>query len=314
MPNPATYPQAATNLPTPQNPQPYIGRFAPSPTGPLHFGSLIAAVASYLDAKAHRGLWLLRIEDLDPPREVEGAATAIQNQLAKLGLEWDGDVLFQSARLNAYEHFLNKLMAAKHCFYCNCTRARMQSLGAVYDGHCRSHQKLPKDSSPAAIRVAVSDQTIHFNDRIQGGYQQNLLAEVGDFVVRRKDKLFAYQLAVVADDHFQGITDIVRGHDLIDSTPRQIYLQQLLGFRSPSYAHFPVAANKDGDKLSKQHHAQAIELKNPAAALTSAMEFLGLKPPAELAGESAPTVLKWGIANWDVHSIPKLATINGLWN
>lgn len=305
--------QAANHLPAAPNTTLYVGRFAPSPTGPLHFGSLVAAVASYLDAKSQKGSWLLRIEDLDPPREMKGAAATIQNQLVELGLEWDGDVLFQSTRLQAYQHLLNELISKKRCFYCNCTRARMQSLGAVYDGHCRKHSKPPGDKSPTAIRVRTEEQLVQFTDRIQGSYRQNLLSEVGDFVVKRKDKLFAYQLAVVADDQFQGITDVVRGHDLIDSTPRQIYLQQQLGLQPLRYAHFPVAANNSGEKLSKQHYAEEIDLKKPSLSLINAMDFLGMKPSTELNGESASAVLKWGTANWDIQNIPKLATINGIW-
>lgn len=291
----------------------YIGRFAPSPTGPLHFGSLIAALASYLDARAQQGQWLIRIEDLDPPREIEGSADIILQQLSSLGFTWDGQVLYQSTRIEAYEAALEKLARQNLCFFCNCTRARMQTLAGVYDGHCRNRKESPLDKAPYATRIQVADQTIVFEDRIQGPYKQRLLHEVGDFVIRRKDTFFAYQLAVIVDDEFQQITDVVRGFDLIDSTPRQIYLQRLLGLPALRYAHFPVAADCSGEKLSKQQHAQEIEAKQGSLLLIKAMDFLGLNPPEELRLEPAKSVLDWGISHWDIQNIPKLATINGIW-
>ncbi|MFK7865233.1 MAG: tRNA glutamyl-Q(34) synthetase GluQRS [Pseudohongiellaceae bacterium] len=291
----------------------YVGRFAPSPTGPLHFGSLIAALASYFDARSKHGHWLVRIEDLDPPREIAGAASMILDQLNALGLIWDGQVLYQSSRLESYETALQQLDSQGLCFYCNCTRARMHSIGAVYDGHCRARIKYPEGGSPYAIRLQTDEQTIEFEDRIQGSYLQNLSTDVGDFVIRRKDKLFAYQLAVVVDDDYQQVTDVVRGYDLIDSTPRQMYLQQQLGLKPLRYAHFPVAADHVGEKLSKQHHAQEIEVKQGSMILIKAMEFLGLRPPHELTLEPPEVTLAWGISHWDIQNVPKLATINGIW-
>lgn len=292
----------------------YVGRFAPSPTGPLHFGSLVAALASYLDAKAQHGKWLLRIEDLDPPRESPGAAGIILEQLQQLGFVWDGEVLYQSARLQAYEAALKQLQASGHCFCCTCTRPRIQALGAIYDGHCRANSAaISQPQEPYAIRIQAPDQLISFNDRIQGRYTQNIGREVGDFVIKRKDSLFAYQLAVVVDDSFQEITDVVRGFDLIDSTPRQIYLQNQLSLPTPRYAHFPVAANKAGEKLSKQQQADEINLERGSERLLQAMTFLGLNPGAELLKESPLALMNWAIARWDIQNVPKLATINGSW-
>lgn len=293
--------------------QSYVGRFAPSPTGPLHFGSLVAALASYLDAKSKLGKWLVRIEDLDPPRESAGAAEIILDQLLALGFSWDGDILYQSSRLAAYETALQQLNASELCFCCNCTRPRIQALGAVYDGHCRANSNITDISGPYAIRIQTVDQSICFDDLIQGEYQQNIGLDVGDFVIKRKDNLFAYQLAVVVDDAFQNITDVVRGFDLIDSTARQIYLQQLLCIPTPRYGHFPVAANLAGEKLSKQQHASEIDLSRGGECLLQAMKFLGLNVPSELAGESPELLMNWAISQWDIQNVPKLATISGNW-
>lgn len=292
---------------------PYVGRFAPSPTGPLHFGSLVAALASYLDAKANRGKWLVRIEDLDPPRESKGAAETILDQLQALGFGWDGDILYQSSRLANYETALQQLTSNGLCFYCNCTRPRIQALGTAYDGHCRTNKKPISESGPYAIRLLTDDADIRFDDAIQGEHHQNIGKEVGDFVIKRKDSLFAYQLAVVVDDAFQGVTDVVRGFDLIDSTARQVYLQQGLCLATPRYAHFPVAANLAGEKLSKQQQASGIDVSRGSECLLQAMEFLGLNPPSELAGESPPLLMNWAISHWDIQNVPKLATISGNW-
>lgn len=296
-------------------PAPYVGRFAPSPTGPLHFGSLIAALASYLDAKSKTGKWLLRMEDLDPPREPAGAAENILEQLQNLGFDWDGDVLYQSSRIQAYEQAMYSLTEQGMCFYCHCTRPRIQALGSVYDGQCRGNVRTTDSTEieGAAIRVKTLDQVVTFQDRIQGHFQQNIQHHTGDFVIKRKDKLFAYQLAVVVDDGFQGITDVVRGYDLIDSTPRQIYLQQYLQLATPRYAHFPVAADSSGNKLSKQHFADEISSSQGSKHLLQAMDFLGLSPDPALITETPATLLKWGIAHWDIQHIPKLATITGFW-
>ena len=283
----------------------YVGRFAPSPTGPLHFGSLVAALASYLDAKANGGRWLVRIEDLDPPREVTGSSTLILRQLQALGMDWDDDVLYQSTRLSVYERILQQLENREYCFYCDCSRQRVSGLEGVYDGRCRSRGL---NSSPGlAIRLKISPKTVRFTDGIQGDYAQNLEHEVGDFILRRKDGLFAYQLAVVADDAAQKITHVVRGYDLLSSTPRQIYLQQRLGLPTPSYAHIPIIVNDLGQKLSKQHFAEPIDLKNVPSLLVSALQFLGMTPPPTLIGAAPAALMTWGAEHWDIQRVPKLA-------
>lgn len=284
----------------------YIGRFAPSPSGPLHFGSLIAALASYLDARAHHGQWLLRMEDLDPSREPPQAAGQILEALEAFGLHWDGPVLYQSSRLPAYRDALQRLQQEGLIYACDCTRQQIQGLGGVYDNRCRDRKDVPQD---CALRVKVADRTIHFRDEIQGATQQQLLRECGDFVLLRKDGLFAYQLAVVVDDAFQNISCIVRGSDLLDSTPRQIYLQQCLGFETPQYAHFPVAVNEDNQKLSKQHFAAPLDHKTPLPALLRALMFLGQPLSEELAEGDIANVLQWAIAHWDIQAVPKLANI-----
>lgn len=313
-----TLPNQATDLYSGVDSE-YIGRFAPSPTGPLHFGSLVAATASYLDAKRHNGTWIVRIEDLDPPREPKGAADLILSQLDALGLHWDGSVIYQSARLDAYQDALAALHSNGLCFACNCTRARIQSIGSVYDGHCRA-QPMELASTSAdennnyAIRVKTSETVVNFEDLIQGAIQQNIRRDCGDFVIKRKDKLFAYQLAVVVDDAFQKITHVVRGYDLLDSTPRQIYLQQQLNIRKPVYAHFPVAADAKGEKLSKQHFAPAIDTNSAIDYLFLAMKFLGLDMTTAGKFTKPEDILKWGVEHWDIQRVPKLATISGSWS
>ena len=286
----------------------YIGRFAPSPTGPLHFGSLVAAVASFLDAKANNGLWLMRMEDLDPLREPKGAAEKILDQLTKLGLEWDGELLYQSTRLDDYDKILQQLAKKELCYECDCTRPAIKAMGSIYNGQCR--KRISKPGSDYAIRLRTESGTIEFNDLVQGNYRQNLETEVGDFVIVRKDKLFAYQLAVVADDALQNITHIIRGNDLIDSTPRQIYLQQLLNYKTPTYGHIPVIVNAKGQKLSKQHFATPIDTEHGPMLIHQAMKFLGLSPPTTIQQATVKEQLAWGIAVWDIQAVPKLANIS----
>ena len=285
----------------------YIGRFAPSPTGPLHFGSLLAGLASYLDAKSQDGIWLMRMEDLDPPREPPGTADFILNQLLELGLEWDGPVLYQSTRLDEYQRVMDQLQERELCFFCDCTRPRIRSLGSVYDGHCQ--ERGLKSSSETAVRLKVDNSAISFTDAVQGIYSQNLINEVGDFVIQRKDGLFAYQLAVVVDDAYQGITHIVRGYDLLDSTPRQIHIQRLMGYSTPNYAHIPIIVNEQGQKLSKQHFAESIDTANAAAQIFSALQFLNQNPPQTLKRDSCKSILEWAISSWDIQAVPKLANM-----
>jgi glutamyl-Q tRNA(Asp) synthetase len=283
----------------------YIGRFAPSPTGPLHFGSLVAAIGSYLDAKHHQGKWLVRIEDLDTPRTVSGAAFGILGMLETYGLHWDGDVIYQSRRTTAYEEVFHRLKDSGDVYPCACSRKEiadpaLQHGGElVYPGTCRNGVAQGKDAW--AWRVLVNDTCIAFNDRLQGNIAQGLASEVGDFVVLRADGLFAYQLAVVVDDAAQGITDVVRGTDLLYSTPRQIYLQQLLGLASPTYMHLPVAVNAQGQKLSKQSLARPVDKNNAVATFFDALVFLRQHPPAELRLGSVGQIRDWAIANWQTN-------------
>lgn len=285
----------------------YVGRFAPSPTGPLHFGSLLAAVASYLDARAHNGRWLLRMEDLDPPREPAGAADQILQQLTAFGLHWDGEVLYQSSRLADYAEVLQQLQRDDHCFYCTCTRPDLRAMGFVYDGRCRQRTDAPTTRS--AVRVKTMDVDIAINDGILGIYRQNIETDCGDFIIRRKDGLFAYQLAVVVDDAHQGITHVIRGADLLDSTPRQVYLQRLLGYHTPQYAHVPLIVDRRGEKLSKQSFAPALATGEAQSLIHSALQLLGQQPPERDEFASHESLLQWAIANWDIQAVPKLATI-----
>jgi glutamyl-Q tRNA(Asp) synthetase len=282
----------------------YIGRFAPSPSGALHFGSLLAALASFLDARASKGAWLLRMEDLDPAREPAGAADQILFALELFELHWDGPVVYQSQRLDAYADALNTLQEQGLLYACDCSRQRIRAMGGVYDNRCRQRSQPPVGSS--ALRISVDDTEYHFTDRIQGDVVQ---ITAGDFVLKRRDGLFAYQLAVVVDDAWQCVTDIVRGYDLLDSTPRQLYLQHLLHYPVPQYAHIPVAVNAQGQKLSKQHFAKALSLENAHQQMFNALQFLGQNPPAELHGATVAAQLQWAIANWDIQRIPKLANI-----
>lgn len=288
----------------------YRGRFAPSPTGPLHFGSLLAALGSYLQARSRYGEWLVRMEDIDPPREVAGAADAILRTLEAYGLYWDGTVLYQSRRSEAYLDAIETLLRTKRAYHCTCSRkaiAEYQSAhgrpGHIYPGLCRTANNPSRPD--AAIRVNIDGTTtITFTDRLQGEVLQNLRDEVGDFVIRRADGLFAYQLAVVVDDAAQGITEVVRGSDLLDSTPRQIFLQQSLNLPTPHYLHLPVAVNEQGQKLSKQTFAPALDDKNPLPTLITALAFLGQKPTPELAYASVEELLQWATRHWRPNAIP----------
>ena len=280
---------------------PYRGRFAPSPSGPLHLGSLIAAVASFLDARHQRGTWLLRMEDLDPPREQPGAADAILHSLQQHGLHWDDEVLWQAGRAGAYDQALTSLWQAGHLFYCDCTRQILGPEGCC-GGRCRPRQAELKP--PVATRVAVAGPaTVDFNDLWQGRQHCELGLSVNDFTVLRKDGLYAYQLAVVVDDAAQGITHVIRGSDLLDSTARQIYLQQLLGFPTPVYGHFPVMLNEHGQKLSKQNKAPAIDDSQARDNLRQALRFLRQPaPPADLA--TAAEILAFATTHWSRQAIP----------
>lgn len=280
----------------------YIGRFAPSPTGPLHQGSVVAAIASYLDAKAHNGRWLVRIEDVDSPRTVPGAADAILRCLEALSLEWDGEVIHQSQRTHHYHDALAALQSRNATYPCACTRREIADSavygtdGPVYPGTCRNG--LPAGRVARATRVRTAQSRIEFTDAIQGLVTQDLECDCGDFVVLRADGLFAYQLAVIVDDHLQGVTHVVRGADLLDSTPRQIHLQRLLGCATPQYAHVPVALNRNGEKLSKQTRAEAVSAGEAASAFVSALRFLGQPAPQELTGATTREIRDFAAAHW----------------
>ncbi|MGE5096245.1 MAG: tRNA glutamyl-Q(34) synthetase GluQRS [Betaproteobacteria bacterium] len=284
----------------------YRGRFAPSPTGPLHFGSLVAAAASWLDARAAGGEWLVRIEDVDAPRCVPGAAGAILRALEALGLTWDGEVVRQGERTERYEAALERLRALGLVYRCKCSRreiadSALQGIeGAIYPGTCRHRHVAPDE--PAAERAIAPAEPIAFDDRVQGAIAQDVARDIGDFVLKRRDGLHAYQLAVVVDDAEQGITDVVRGADLLWSTPRQIALQRWLGYPTPSYMHVPVAADRAGDKLSKQTHAAAIDIRDAVHELRRALRFLG-QPAA--AGATAAQVLEQARIAWDPARVPR---------
>lgn len=289
----------------------YRGRFAPSPTGPLHSGSLVAAVGSYLEAKTRGGEWLVRIEDIDTPRVVPGAADEILRTLEAFGMAWDGSVLYQSKRTDAYRAALEQLQASGATYLCACTRREIADSGVlgidgpVYPGTCRNGLPQGRDlHTVRATRVRTRDALVTFDDGVQGRITQDVEHAVGDFIVARADGLTAYQLAVVVDDAAQEITDIVRGADLLDSTPRQIWLQQRLKLAAPHYAHLPVVLNARGEKLSKQTRAAAIDRNKPLPALINALTFLHQTPPAKLHTSSIHELWAWALQNWRLASIP----------
>jgi glutamyl-Q tRNA(Asp) synthetase len=286
----------------------YRGRFAPSPTGPLHFGSMVAAVGSYLQARRQGGSWLVRMEDLDPPREVPGAAAAILRTLERFGFQWDGDVVYQSQRSEAYIETLERLSSNGLVYPCGCTRSEIAEAapagryGPIYQGICR--QGLSKDRQPRALRVLTHDAPTVFTDALLGRFEQRIEKEIGDFVVRRADKLFAYQLAVVVDDAEQQISEVVRGADLLDNTPRQIHLQQLLGLPTPRYVHLPVALTADGQKLSKQTGAAGIHELRQQLVLFQVLEFLNQQPPVELMDADLDDLWRWAVEHWRLEAVP----------
>lgn len=294
-----------------RNPAPYIGRFAPSPTGPLHFGSLAAAVASYLQARANAGQWRLRIEDIDPPREQAGASDDILKALDRYGFEWDGDVIFQSSRRQAHEAALQSLLDCDLAYPCGCSRrdladARRGPLGAIYPGTCRTGC----DATETATRFRTTNQPVSFKDALQGPQTQCLERESGDFVICRRDGLIAYHLAVVVDDDIDGVTEVVRGIDLMDSTPRQIALQQSLGLPTPDYAHIPVITHPNGDKLSKLTGARGIPTDNMSRALVAALVALSQDPPISIWHCDLQEVWDWATENWQLEAMRGLAAVS----
>jgi glutamyl-Q tRNA(Asp) synthetase len=292
----------------------YRGRFAPSPTGPLHFGSLVAAAGSFLEARTRGGEWLVRMEDLDPQRVVAGAAGEILRTLEACAMEWDGPVVYQSTRSAAYHSALHRLRKKRLVYPCACSRREIADSavtgieGPVYPGTCRAG--LPPDKAARALRIDTRGARVVFDDIVQGRIEHDVERDFGDFVLYRVDDVYAYQLAVVVDDAEQGVTDIVRGADLLRSTPRQIYLQQLLGLPQARYAHLPVAVNELGEKLSKQTHAAPVDARNPQPALVSALAFLGQQPPLELTRGTIKELWDWALANWRLARVPRLASVS----
>jgi glutamyl-Q tRNA(Asp) synthetase len=267
---------------------------------------MVAAIGSYLQARSQGGEWLVRIEDIDPPREVPGAADAILRTLERFGLHWDGVVIYQSRRSAAYLDALEQLRSDGLLYFCRCSRNELTALGRygpIYQGRCRN-----RGENDGALRVVTHDDEIVFHDLLYGPFRQRLQSEIGDFVVRRADGLFAYQLAVVVDDAAQEITEVVRGSDLLDNTPRQIHLQQLLGYATPRYVHLPIALNAHGQKLSKQSGAAAINSMPAAPLLLQVLEFLGQQPPLDLAGATLAEIWRWAIGHWRLAAIPSSAS------
>jgi len=281
------------------NPGQVIGRFAPSPSGDLHFGSLVAAVGSYLEAKSVGGRWLIRIEDIDPPREIAGSAGRIIEDLHRLGMAPDGPVLYQSSRLDAYQHAINQLLENGLAYPCACSRKDLPATG-IYPGTCKNG--IAEGKEPRSVRFCVDSGSCEFIDKLQGIISDSPAAISGDFVIQRVDGLYAYQLAVVVDDEFQGITQVVRGADLLDSTYRQIFLQKALGFVTPDYMHLPVALSLDGKKLSKRIKTDPLKNQDPANAVGQALHFLGQNPPP---GLSLDDLWAWALQYWNSDLIPR---------
>jgi glutamyl-Q tRNA(Asp) synthetase len=283
-------------MPEPFGNSGYVGRFAPSPTGPLHFGSLLAALASYLDAKSNRGIWLLRIEDLDPPRQDPTADAHFVEVLNAFGLNWDREIRFQSHRGKSYQAALDRLIESGHAFPCSCSRKELA--GHPHQGRCQ-----PDPNKALAWRFLANPNGVSFEDQLQGFYYPSTPHERDDFVIRRRDTLWSYQLAVVVDDQDQGVTHVMRGIDLIDSTPRQIQLQRALGYRTPNYAHLPIAVETNGQKLSKQNLALPLGVRSPERTLYIALQWLRQAPPKTLAKGSIDEILQWAIGHWDLSAL-----------
>ena len=283
----------------------YVGRFAPSPTGDLHLGSLYTAAASFLDARANGGRWLVRVEDLDGPRVVPGSADGILRTLSRFGFEWDGEVVHQSDRSDRYAAALDDLRARGLTFQCSCSRLQLAE-DERYPGHCRDGPLKP--GTPCATRVRVDQAAIQFSDRIQGTFRQDVAATVGDMLVRRRDQLFAYVLAVVVDDAAQRVTRVVRGADLLDNTPRQIHLQRLLGLPAHDYAHVPLLLEPDGRKLAKSSRSVQLDGGAPLPLLIKVFGLLNLSPPPELDLATIPEAWNWAIGRWNIDRVPRRLT------
>ena len=294
---------------------PTTGRFAPSPSGPLHFGSLVAALASYCQARSQQGRWLLRIEDVDTPRVVSGSDQQILRDLEAFGFAWDGPVLYQSDQFEQYRFYLEQLLARGDCYGCECSRrilreqgARSGPLGQIYPGNCR-RKNLPSAGHSIRLNTAAAN-TVSFVDQVYGEFGLNLPESVGDFVLRRADNIFAYHLAVVVDDELQGVDEVVRGADLLENTCLHIFLQHKLGFTNPRYMHIPLVNNAQGVKLSKQTGANPIDHRHASRQLLAALSHLGQSPEVDLQHASPEEVLTWAITNWHPGSIPALQAVS----
>lgn len=291
--------------------QPYVGRFAPSPSGDLHFGSLVAAVVSYLEAKTRQGKWLLRIEDIDEPRSSSQSAKSIINDLDKLGFEYDDAIEYQSKRHEHYQKAIDALLENRSAYFCNCSRKKVAEAalkgkeGWRYPGWCRSIHQPP--AGQYSIKFNVDGLRCAFNDQLQGELVESL-NDYGDFALKRADGYFSYQLAVVVDDYLQGVTDVVRGYDLIGSTTRQIALQSALGYSLVNYCHFPTANNPNGQKLSKQNLALAIQTSAPTELLFTALCWLKQNPPKSLKRSSLSTLWEWALDHWDISQLAALTS------
>jgi len=292
----------------------YIGRFAPSPTGPLHLGSLFTALASFLQARKHQGQWLLRIDDLDTPRLATGATEKIITTLDAYGLHWDGEITYESQWLAHYQNAIERLTQQDLIYPCTCSRKQLKRDRLenpsikTYPGFCRYHRQSPL--SPHSLRIKTPDQSITIDDLLHGQHQQNIHHDIGDFIIKRRDHIFSYQLAVVVSDHRQKITEIVRGIDLLDSTPRQVFLQQRLGFVTPHYQHIPIIVDAHGTKLSKQAFSTPVHTHNISQTLYYLLTQLQQNPPQELSSAPLNELLDWAITSWDIKSLEKITAIS----
>jgi len=285
----------------------YIGRFAPSPSGPLHFGSLVAALGSYFQAKANNGQWLVRIEDLDPPREMPGASSLILETLEAYHLHWDGEVIYQSQRHEVYQAQIDAWLESGHAYYCQCTRKQIKAAGGFYTGTCRDLALA--DTGNCAIRLKMTHPVYHFDDKKHGQLNIPTALADEDFIIKRRDGLYAYNLAVVLDDIDQGITEVVRGADLIEPTGRQISLYKMLEKTPVNYLHLPLALGDNGQKLSKQNHAPAIDNRNPKPALLDAMRFLGFEITQDISQLEISEIITWGVKHWQLQQLPESTEI-----
>ncbi|KJV06407.1 tRNA glutamyl-Q(34) synthetase GluQRS [Methylocucumis oryzae] len=285
-----------------------IGRFAPSPTGPLHLGSLLTALAGFLEARSQQGLWLLRFDDLDTPRNQPGAVDAILTTLDTFGLHWDLNVVYQSQHLPDYHDYLSQLANNEQVYRCRCSRKTLNS--AIYPGTCRAQTILASEAH--AIRIKTNPQVICFTDALQGVIAHDIRAQHGDFILKRKDNIFAYQFAVVIDDALAGVNQVVRGCDLLLETPKQLYLQQLLGLATPRYMHVPVIVDANGQKLSKQSYAAAVDTHNPAQTLYDLLILLKQQPPKKLSLATVNEILTWAITHWQTTPLSAITQLNAL--